>query len=402
MDNKAHITGLKGIAAVMIVAFHLQFIYSSLPDFIHKVLAFNGVWVNMFFVLSAFTITASITRKNNFNLLQYLRTRYLRIAPAYYFMICIAFVTYPLVTTAFPLNEALYRLIPHALFLNTSPLDQTYQLLFLGTEWYIPVQFWFYVIAPFIIWIFRKNIILYGVVLCITIYLHFNMNALFRYEEYFDFASSIQNFLWVYVLSIGVALMTSKQYVYRSLRSIIGGIVLFAAYVFFVVQLTTSSERLYMGLLFIVFIYLIWGKTMLISKLKWFPKIVQSLVNNMDIVFLLVLLFKYILNWYFVRHSHEFMAIWSIVIVLASQYRPFISRILFENRVTVWIGNISYSIYLTHFFVLTMVGYIVPSFGPIARTLVIIPVTIMFSLFIHRYIEKKFNKNVLTTTNLKN
>ncbi len=383
----AFLDGLKGIAIVMIVAFHLQFIYSGFSDYLSKLLAFSGVWVNMFFVISAFTLTASVYNQRLFNFFRYFYKRFLRITPAYYVMLVIAFIVMPTMVRTFLWGNNIQNLFQHILFINTAPFNHTNQVSILGVEWYIPVQFWLYLVIPFIVITLRGNGIIFSALLLVSLFLHSDKNALFHYQNFFDFASSIQNFLWVYVFAIGAQMVRMNKKIHLSFSSIITGLGILAGSVYFILTIQTKSERFYITAL-IVMLYQILLKTRIIRRVSTTHSSLVPILEHIDVLILFILFYKYILNWYFVKNPHEFMAFWSIALVIASYARPWFLQKLLENRAVVLLGKYSYEIYLTHFFVITAVGYIIPKQGPYIRTLYILPIIAILSYLLRQFVSK--------------
>lgn len=379
-----YIDGLKGIAISMIVAFHLQFIYSGFFEYMNKFLAFSNSWLIMFLILSAYTLTANIIKNTHFNFIKYIFKRIVRLAPSYYVMLLISFCCMPLMIPTFTYAQNIKMLLEHVLFINTAPFDQVNQIALLGVEWYIPVQFWLYFLIPIVLFIIKKYSFVYIAILFASIYLHTHQNIFFRYEDVSDFTRGIQNFVWIYVLVIGVQSLWLKNKLKLSLRTALEAIGYIGCYIYFLLAIQTRSEQIYITVLLLICLYERFA-AVAVSK---FIKRWSGIVDHGIVFVLLVMFFKYILNIYYVKNPQEFMAFWSIAFILISSRRPWVLRKILENRFIVALGTYSYEIYLTHFFVMTAVGYMIPKQGPYIRTVFIIPITLFLSYILHTYISK--------------
>ncbi len=374
------ITGFKGLAIVFIVAFHLQFIYSGFPEYINKFLAFSSVWINPFLILSAFTLTNGFVEERYNNFFSFMKRRFLRIAPPYYLLLIVAFFLWPLMTPSFRYIANFPILVQHLFFLNTAPIDQANQVRLLGIEWYVPVQFWLYVILPFVLFFLNQSVVVYVVLLLIAVVLHWEKNLLFHYKTVFDFASSVQNFLWLYIMAIGIRVLKNKR------KTLALGLLL--GFLVFLYGIQTRSEQMYITVAFLLVYWRIFIVEAVIAKARNIHQMLAVCIDHIDVAILFVMLYKYVLNWYFVKNPHEFMAFWSFAIIVAGYARPWVLRKLLENRILTIIGEYSYEVFLSHYMIITAVGYIIPKQGPYVRTLLILPITAIVSYLLRRFVSK--------------
>lgn len=81
-----YIDSLRGVAVTMVVVFHTSQHVFELGSFVYFVLNFLKYGVQLFFLLSAFTLCLSMSERHDGSLNFYIR-RFFRIAPLYYFAI---------------------------------------------------------------------------------------------------------------------------------------------------------------------------------------------------------------------------------------------------------------------------------------------------------------------------
>ena len=153
------ITGLRAIAATMVVMIHT----GAFADFgeIGQAVTFAGKYgVDIFFVISGFTIAKTFTEAKNYQ--SYLIRRLLRIVPLYWLAISVAMIFW--LSGAFSLPDGmqeikslsnLYNYILHLSML--SYLDYRVANSVLGVEWTIPIEVFWYVCLPPILY-FGKTI----------------------------------------------------------------------------------------------------------------------------------------------------------------------------------------------------------------------------------------------------
>jgi len=81
-NHYAYIDALRGYAVLAVVATHVQDLTPDLPFVVKRLADFGSMGVLLFFVVSAFTLSASWTRRNDGAVAFYIR-RLFRIAPAF-------------------------------------------------------------------------------------------------------------------------------------------------------------------------------------------------------------------------------------------------------------------------------------------------------------------------------
>ncbi len=150
------ITGLRCIAATMVVMIHT----AALRDFgaLGNVITDNGKYgVQIFFVISGFTIARTFASAPDYR--TYLGRRVMRVAPLYYVLILLGF--FLLLAGGAP-PEAPDRAAPGAYnlvmhILFLSSWDAAIATSLLGVEWTIPIEIFWYVFLPLLLPITRNR-----------------------------------------------------------------------------------------------------------------------------------------------------------------------------------------------------------------------------------------------------
>lgn len=166
-----NLDGLRFFAAFAVICGHYITVFSPLDPSIGTwqkvILSADGsgaeAGVNFFFVLSGFLITYLIfrapdSRSTRYIWFFYIR-RILRIWPLYYLTIIVGFLVYPLFEPDRYVELANWQM--YALFLAN--LDQIYSgnnNLLLGVHWSVAVEEQFYLIWPWLLYMFNTRILL--------------------------------------------------------------------------------------------------------------------------------------------------------------------------------------------------------------------------------------------------
>lgn len=144
------ITGLRAIAATMVVIIHTG-AFADLGAIGQAITSAGKYGVDVFFVISGFTIAKTFTEAKDYR--SYLTRRIMRIVPLYWLLISIAMILW--VSGAFSLpswmqelgsQPDLYNFVLHLSML--SYLDYRVANSLLGVEWSIPIEVFWYVFLP--------------------------------------------------------------------------------------------------------------------------------------------------------------------------------------------------------------------------------------------------------------
>ena len=178
-EQRLDIDGLKGIAILAVVFYHLFDLLKS-AHFTESTLFDGGfLGVDIFFVISGFLITSSVFYKlsnNDFSLLSFYKRRFLRIVPPLLF-VCIFtliigyFLLFPKVYKELNIEVANALLfIGNFRFANSGgyfALDSSDKLLL--HTWYLAVTIQFYILFPLIVLLLKKVFSLKRLPLAVTV-----------------------------------------------------------------------------------------------------------------------------------------------------------------------------------------------------------------------------------------
>ncbi|WP_454876728.1 acyltransferase family protein [Pseudomonas farris] len=149
------LNSLRGIAAVLIVIFHVLGIHGlKIPPQLSFVPAYFGLGVPLFFVISAFSLFLSTTSRVGKEgwLSSYAIRRFMRIAPLFYFVATFYLIYIPLQFGSYIAPMSYFGTI--SLLFNLMP-GQHESMVWAG--WTIGVEVLFYILVPYLL-IFVKNI----------------------------------------------------------------------------------------------------------------------------------------------------------------------------------------------------------------------------------------------------
>ena len=163
MDKKRYMTLdiLKGIAMIMVILVHYNQSFSNNI----RLFSYCQMGCQIFFVMSGLGVAFSLSSRFNHNrfvsqLIPFYKSRLLRIAPAYYFMMIVVFFinTVLLVLTertlSFGSNRSLIGIICNLLFIHG--LVPTANNNVMPGGWYIGTTMLLYLIAPFFFFLLQK------------------------------------------------------------------------------------------------------------------------------------------------------------------------------------------------------------------------------------------------------
>lgn len=158
------ITGMRALAALAVIFIHaggagLRELGESANNFVE--LGRSGVYV--FFVISGFSVAQSLISSNGY--FDYLNKRIWRIAPLYYFWIL---ATVALSVTAvywqerFDVEVDVYNLLMHFSFLSF--LDYKIASSIMGVEWSISIEVFWYLFMPVLLLLSRRKLVLLAMI----------------------------------------------------------------------------------------------------------------------------------------------------------------------------------------------------------------------------------------------
>ena len=225
MNRIRSIDGFRTIAVLGVLWAHV-WMFMGAPSFvllhvdIAKIISFFGTGVDLFFVISGFCMYLMYVSRSTdltaFSYFSYLKKRWLRIAPAYYFAVLI----YALVACNFSLNFFdSGELIKRWLFIKTFFKGTVYGPHFwsLCTEWH------FYIFLPLIVFLISKAGMRWSIVIIVSSCLLYRSIAWRANDDPFNFINySITNRLIEFVMGIICAWLYMKKIRRWYLSGIIG------------------------------------------------------------------------------------------------------------------------------------------------------------------------------------
>ena len=286
----------------MIVLFHLTyFVQDRFPYYLTIVHYWFGVWVQLFFFISGFSLFYGyFDRLNDLNgVKKYLVSRFLRIAPLFYTMIVfwsgLLFFTQGVTCS---LGE---YLINFTFLFNIIP-GMANSIVPAG--WTIGILFLFYLIVPILIVVIRKfSVSIVGLA-----------GSIFVAIFYYDYMSTLGGIDWLYNYT---SIITQFPF-------FLAGIVCY-----FIVKKILAKEEL-------------------LNKIRIKVIGVALIISGIFITCLITLISPILIYCSHIPFAIGLLYVWGVVFICF-----LIGLILYPwkgvvNRVSKFLGNISYSIYLVH------------------------------------------------------
>jgi peptidoglycan/LPS O-acetylase OafA/YrhL len=384
-----YITGIKGYAALAIFTTH-SLCYSSCGKPIDTFVRNLPFAVVVFFFISSYTIVMSLDKTSTFNYIIYLKRRFSRIAPLYYIVCIILFICPYLGQGSYYQDKMgvlpydIWNLIHHLLF--TNGIVAKYQNTLIASEWIIPIEWSYYLILPLFVLIRKWKGIIYPLLLIIGLYISINYLYIYvplTYGKVFDQLWRVERYFIVFLFgAIFYYLpMVRKKISYTS-HIVISGILSIIGITISSFMIYTHSyafERFIFPFLLVLIMYLLFAKPFILKNIK--NKVIREFIMNIDMLVLLFLFPLYIVMP--IALGSIFVSILSGIVLLACSYRSVITRFVFENPIIVFIGTISYSIYILHLSIL----YLLP-INPDYKFWVGLPITIIISALSYKFIEQ--------------
>ena len=339
-DKKIFFNGLnelRAFAAVSVIFYHIEFLKrgehvinlfeSSFFHYFIERLGRNGV--NLFFVLSGFLITYLLLKeKEKYKTIlfkKFFLRRIFRIWPLYYLVLMISLLLIPFLANIYqifqksswylylisnPHNYSIEAFLLYLLFLPNVALNH-FEIIIPGCSqsWSVGVEEQFYILWPLLIFIFSRKKIVWIFLLIILGYVFCNL--FFQPAMY----SRITNFISVKIIIIPIIFETVKIIPFEFMA--IGAI---GGYLY-------AYHR---------------EKIIFFSKSKYAYFLILGLI--------FVLLFFSITTKYFQNIILSFLFLSLILITVEDD-----NSVVFRNKKMMYLGKISYGIYMYHPFVMFLV-----------------------------------------------
>ncbi len=362
------LTGLRGLAACWVLLFHLwmaakprKMMVELLGEEFDLTILFSGGWigVDIFFVLSGFLLAIPFLKQRLLgqkavDIPRYFRRRLYRVLPAYY----VQLVLLILVAIIFTRDHlpGFWNLLSHALMIHNLRFEFNEEIN--RVYWTLPVEFGFYLLLPLLMfWIRTPKQLLWLLILSIIV------SVSYRYLS----------FHWISDASV-----PRKQWLLNQLpgrlSQFVSGIYFAWLYLYLSRRLKGKNQQWFSRLAFTLGLFGIIGALYFFTggrhKLFW-----QGHWS--------------LFTWY----SFSGLAIALLVLGL-SLNRGLISR-LFNNPAMLFLGLISYSLYLWHYplveglahsdFIRSINGYRLPQL-----MLVSLPLVLVVSSLSYYFVERPF------------
>ena len=336
MEYRKDIQGLRAIAVLFVWLFHLN----------SNILPGGFIGVDIFFVVSGFLITSItlIQKENNkFSFAKFYFSRIRRIVPAYYvFLLVISCLTLYLYI---PVDIAEYtrRLFYSVIFNSNSYFAGLDNYFGAGSSenpllhtWTLAIEMQFYLVLPFIIYFFNKKkslILSIALFILLLSYAQYQISIGNDNLMYFSLLARSPEFLVGVILSLMMSIYQDKLTLNKNIQTVLG--------VLGVIILIVSAG--------------------MISESSKFPGLLAI-----------------------IPCSGAFLILWN---------KEGVVNKLLSNKVFVYIGELSYSIYLWHWGFLALMRYNTMSYTlTMTQYLIVIVLTIICSVLSYYLVENTFRR----------
>ncbi len=327
---------LRGFAALWVLLLHTYFFSGSEPNVLAPFFKVGWLGVIIFYLLSSFllgSIYFQKKQKSKWDLIQFYKRRFLRIFPAYYFQLAIIFISTYWGFYKFP---DIKDLIAHLFMYFNLPPTYTKQLV--GVWWTLPIEFTFYLILPLMgLLVFKIGAIRF-LLLSLILTIAYKLSII----QILNIPS--ENLPTVLGQLPGVFFTFSLGFI--------------SSYLVFKNKLTITFKYLFI----ILPLNIIWIALLLHSPNYWTgSSLVYFWMSVNDVFFMLIILALYKSN----------------------------NRII-NNRLFIWLGQISYGIYLWHLPVILIFKDEFTHFTSLLTVTIVL--TLLLASLSYYFIEKRFSK----------
>ena len=353
IDFKHHIQSLRGISVILVIFYHLNIDYFSK----------GYLGVDIFFVISGYVITQRLYKdyleNKKISIMSFYLRRFFRIFPNLFFIVSFVYVFYLIFG---PPDRSLYKSAIFSifglsnlffLFENKNYFDTLLGNLLsdpLSHTWSLGIEEQFYLIYPFILFVFftftKKNKINKTIFFLVIVLITSLIASLFLQYE-LSIANKIESFFSLILYKIfGLPSNPPKELIifyfpfFRFWEFIVGCI-------FFFIGSNVVKNNLLSILSLLVMCFILFLSTNL-----------PYLLNNIIIVFA----------------SGTFILFYK-------------DEAIINNKVLLYLGKISYSLYLWHLPIIYFSSVYFGNFYSIFYTIILTPI---FSIITYEHIEKKF------------
>ena len=337
VNGSDHIRSIDGLRAVAILLVFLSHYGAGrlIP---------GGFGVTLFFFISGYLITKLMIAENQKNghvaIGAFYARRFLRLAPALFFMIAIVSLVYFIlkreISTAQILAAVFYMINYLEIFSGATSMP-------IGVLWSLAVEEHYYLVYPLafvLAWKYRTKFLAGLSLVCVVV------------------------LLWRFVLVVELHASNVRTYYATDTRidSILYGAILA------VLMSICKPEEIN----------------------RWFGNIAIALVGISGL--LVSFLYRDPVFRETLRYSVQGLALIPLFYFIVFSTRLLAVRRLLETSPMVWIGRISYSLYLWHTAILYFCSTMLPDLHPIKQSLLAAPFSFAFAAFSYYYVEKPFQR----------
>ncbi|WP_418180403.1 acyltransferase family protein [Aliarcobacter lanthieri] len=345
MKYLIHLDGIRAIAVIAVILFHLN------------INLFNGgfIGVDIFFVISGFLITQKIKCEleinKSFNFKNFYFKRIQRLVPALIFTFLLSSIFAIIIMSPTHLKsfgQSLYSAVlgfSNIYFYHESDyFNISSYLKPLLHTWSLSVEFQFYLFYPIFIYIinriYKLNLKLYLVLFLIFILINifFTLNLVDKIDE-------------------------------------------------------LSKAKMFFLLQFRVFEFILGGILVFIISYEFKQKFVYDILFLVGLLFIGYAIYTFDEKLLYPSYYALVPTLGTVFLIYSGLHTKF--KFLLTNRLIVFIGLISYSIYLVHWPIIVFYEYIVGNLN-INDKFIILFLTLILGYFSYRYIENSFRKTIFT------
>ena len=352
------IDGLRALAVILVLLFHL------------KIPGFDGgfIGVDIFFVISGYLITSiyfkEVKKTGNFNFYNYFLKRIFRLFPALCFVVFLSLIVSFFIFSPIDLvriaKTAIYSVlfISNIFFLNESNYwTQINEFKIFIHTWSLGIEMSFYILMP------------------IFLFLIFNLNN--NYRIFVILLSIIINLIIIYIFIHKGPIIESK--------------------IFYSLFYGKEVSDLLFYLIPFRFFEFLFGSLIFFVPKKKIDKKYEVFLFGIGILLIISTLFQ-------ISPNHKFQSFIVISALIGSSFIIYFKdapriNVLFNNKISIFIGLISYSLYLVHWPIISFVKYSVVNELSLITKFNIIIFSILLSFMIYKFIEKPFRNKDFTIRN---
>jgi peptidoglycan/LPS O-acetylase OafA/YrhL len=342
-----YLTSLRGIAACIVMVFHLGFYFkeSTTQPVLQWIFSYGYLGVDFFFILSGFILTHNYKRifekeLKVSDLSAFFIKRFARIYPLHLFiLLCFLLIPLAHIVTDRSFNQSMYG------------FDALSAKLFLVDLWFIGYPFWESWNTPS--WTISGEVFAYLAFPFICLSFHFN-----KYLSLIFFCLSIV------IIALSYSLLESA-----SIGDNISKLGLLRCFFEFICGACICEFH---------------NKLNKVKKIKW------------DVVFVSVCVLLICATYVTEKNYIYIPFLFSLLLLAIINFRGYIHTFL-ENKYLIILGEISYSVYLSHIFILHIYRmFFVSEANPLdfIDAITYMFITIVFSYFTYKYVEGPMRKKI--------